>query len=64
MSGNVLMKKKNRTHPRLAFFRAALHNAKKPHAAPYGFAQPVYYLIPTVSGQWLIPPLIRHLWET
>jgi hypothetical protein len=39
MSGNF-NEKKNRTHPRLAFFHAALHNTQKPHAAPYGFAQP------------------------
>jgi hypothetical protein len=38
-----ILMKKNRTHPRLVFFpRAALHNAKKPHAVPCGFAQPVY----------------------
>ncbi|KAJ6550267.1 hypothetical protein B0H19DRAFT_1074130 [Mycena capillaripes] len=33
--------KKNGHIQGLFFLRAALHNAQKPHAAPYGFAQPV-----------------------
>jgi hypothetical protein len=41
MSGNVSMKKKIGHIQGLFFFHAALPNAQKPHAAPYGFAQPV-----------------------
>jgi hypothetical protein len=34
--------KKSDTSKACFFFRAALYNAEKPHAAAYGFAQPVY----------------------